>query len=54
MALKTTEEYLESIRRLNLPVYVMGERVKNVDHPIIRPSIRFREVSRMKSAGPHV
>ena len=39
MALKTTEEYLESIRRLNLPVYVMGERVKNVDHPIIRPSI---------------
>ena len=39
MALKTREEYLESIRRLNLPVYVMGERVENVDHPIIRPSI---------------
>lgn len=39
MALKTKEEYLESIRRLELPVYVMGERVKNVDHPIIRPSI---------------
>lgn len=39
MALKTKEEYFESIRRLNLPVYVMGEKVKNVDHPIIRPSI---------------
>ncbi len=39
MALKTKEEYFESIRRLRLPVYVMGERVDNVDHPIIRPSI---------------
>lgn len=39
MPLKTKEEYFESIRRLELPVYVMGERVDNVDHPIIRPSI---------------
>lgn len=39
MPLKTKEEYFESIRRLNLPVYIMGERVANVDHPIIRPSI---------------
>lgn len=39
MPLKTKEEYFESIRRLNLPVYIMGERVVNVDHPIIRPSI---------------
>ncbi len=39
MALKTKEEYFESIRKLNLPVYVMGEKVKNVDHPIIWPSI---------------
>jgi 4-hydroxybutyryl-CoA dehydratase/vinylacetyl-CoA-Delta-isomerase len=39
MPLKTKEEYFESIRRLDLPVYVMGERVRNVDHPIIRPSI---------------
>jgi 4-hydroxybutyryl-CoA dehydratase/vinylacetyl-CoA-Delta-isomerase len=39
MALKTKEEYFDSIRRLELPVYVMGERVDNVDHPIIRPSI---------------
>jgi len=39
MALKTKEEYFESIRRLNLPVYMMGERVTNVDHPMIWPSI---------------
>jgi len=39
MALKTKEEYFESIRRLELPVYVMGEKVANVDHPMIRPSI---------------
>lgn len=40
MPLKTKEEYSESIRRLRLPVYVMGKRVKDsVDHPMIRPSI---------------
>lgn len=39
MALKTKEEYFESIRRLNLPVYFLGERINAVDHPIIRPSI---------------
>jgi 4-hydroxybutyryl-CoA dehydratase / vinylacetyl-CoA-Delta-isomerase len=40
MALKTKEEYFESIRRLRLPVYLMGERITNtVDHPMIRPSI---------------
>lgn len=39
MPLKTKEEYLESIRQLKLPVYVMGQLVESVDHPIIRPSI---------------
>ncbi len=39
MALKTKEAYFESIRQLNLPVYVMGEKVTNVDHPMIWPSI---------------
>jgi 4-hydroxybutyryl-CoA dehydratase / vinylacetyl-CoA-Delta-isomerase len=37
---KTKEEYIESLRKLNLKVYMFSERVKNpVDHPIIRPSI---------------
>ncbi len=40
MALKTPEQYEESLRKLNLNVWLMGERVKNVvDHPIIRPSM---------------
>ena len=40
MSLKTPEQYEESLRKLNLNVWLMGERVKNVvDHPIIRPSM---------------
>ena len=37
----TAEEYEESLRRLNLNVYMFGERVENVvDNPIIRPSMK--------------
>jgi 4-hydroxybutyryl-CoA dehydratase / vinylacetyl-CoA-Delta-isomerase len=40
MTLKTPEQYEESLRKLNLKVYLQGELVKNpVDHPIIRPSM---------------
>lgn len=40
MALKTAEQYEESLRKLNLKVYLQGELVENpVDHPIIRPSM---------------
>ena len=40
MALKTPQEYLDSLRKLNLEVYLFGERVKDpVDNPIIRPSL---------------
>ncbi len=39
MSLMTREQYIESLRNLNLTVYLFGEQVKNpVDHPIIRPS----------------
>ena len=38
--MKTPEQYIESLRKLNLEVYLLGERVKNpVDHPMIRPSL---------------
>ncbi len=38
--MKTPEQYVESLRKLNLEVYLLGERVKNpVDHPMIRPSL---------------
>ena len=40
MALKTPEQYEESMRKMNFKIYLMGELVKNpVDHPIIRPSM---------------
>lgn len=38
--MKTAAEYEESLRKLNLEVYMFGERVANVvDNPIIRPSM---------------
>jgi len=40
MPMKTPEQYEESLRKLKLKVYLLGERVENpVDHPIIRPSM---------------
>ncbi len=40
MAMKTPEEYIESLRKLNLTVYMFGKKVENVvDNPIIRPSM---------------
>jgi 4-hydroxybutyryl-CoA dehydratase/vinylacetyl-CoA-Delta-isomerase len=40
MALMTREEYIESLRKMNLKVYLFGELVENpVDHPVIRPSM---------------
>lgn len=36
----TSEQYIESLRKLNLKVYFMGEKIDNpVDHPMIRPSM---------------
>jgi len=40
MALMTGKEYVESIRKMNMQVYMFGEKVENpVDHPILRPSL---------------
>ena len=40
MALMTGQEYIESLRKLNLKVYMFGERIENpVDYPILRPSV---------------
>jgi len=40
MSIKSGEEYIESLRKLNLEVYMFGKRVENpVDDPIIRPSL---------------
>jgi 4-hydroxybutyryl-CoA dehydratase / vinylacetyl-CoA-Delta-isomerase len=46
MPLKTPEQYEESLRRMNLKIYLLGEEVKNwVDHPIIRPSLNSVKVT---------
>jgi 4-hydroxybutyryl-CoA dehydratase/vinylacetyl-CoA-Delta-isomerase len=40
MALKTPQQYEDSLRKMNFKIYLMGELVKNpVDNPIIRPSM---------------
>ena len=36
----TKQQYIDSLRKMNLKVYLMGELVENpVDHPMIRPSM---------------
>ena len=38
--MKTREEYIESLRKLKLNVWMFGEKIKSpVDHPIIIPSM---------------
>ncbi|MBN1534899.1 MAG: 4-hydroxyphenylacetate 3-hydroxylase family protein [Spirochaetes bacterium] len=38
--MKTSQEYIESLRRLNLVVYMFGKRVESVvEDPIVRPSL---------------
>jgi len=40
MTLRTAGEYLESLSKLDLKVWMFGEKVQNiVEHPVIRPSI---------------
>ena len=40
MTMKTGSEYVESLRKLNLNVYIFGEKIESpVDHPIIIPSM---------------
>ena len=48
MALMTGEEYIESIRKLNMEIYMFGKRVENpVDDPILRPD---RKSTRLNSS----
>ncbi|MDF2502917.1 4-hydroxyphenylacetate 3-hydroxylase family protein [Clostridium sp.] len=40
MALMTGEEYVESLRKLKLNIYMMGKKIDNpIDDPILRPSL---------------
>jgi 4-hydroxybutyryl-CoA dehydratase/vinylacetyl-CoA-Delta-isomerase len=39
-AMKTTQEFIESLRQLKRELYVLGEKVENAtEHPILRPSL---------------
>ena len=40
MALMTGEQYIASIRKRKMQVYMFGEKIENpVDDPILRPSL---------------
>jgi 4-hydroxybutyryl-CoA dehydratase/vinylacetyl-CoA-Delta-isomerase len=40
MALMTGEQYIESIRKIKMQVYMFGKKIENpVDDPILRPSL---------------
>lgn len=40
MALMTGEQYIESIRKINMSVYMFGKKIENrADDPILRPSL---------------
>jgi 4-hydroxybutyryl-CoA dehydratase/vinylacetyl-CoA-Delta-isomerase len=40
MALMTGEQYVESIRKMNMQIYMFGEKIESaVDNPILRPSL---------------
>ena len=40
MPLMTKEQYIESLKKLNLKVYMFGKQVENIiDDPIIMPSL---------------
>ncbi len=40
MALKTPQEFINDLRKMDIELYMFGEKVEDyVDHPIIRPSI---------------
>lgn len=40
MTLKTTSEYIDSLRKMNKKVYIRGQRVENpMDHPLVIPSM---------------
>jgi len=40
MALMTGEQYIQSIREMNMQIYMFGKKVENsIDNPILRPSL---------------
>ena len=54
MAMMTGKEYVESLRAMNLRVYMFGKRVENpVDDPILRPSVNSVRMTYDLAQGPN-
>jgi len=53
MTLMTSDQYIESLKRVNKRIFLGGEQIDNyVDHPIIRPSINSCAMTYELSAQP--
>ena len=53
MALRTPEEFVQSLADLHLQIYLFGEQVEDyVDHPLIRPSINCIAMTYELAAQP--
>jgi 4-hydroxybutyryl-CoA dehydratase/vinylacetyl-CoA-Delta-isomerase len=53
MALKTPEEYIQSIADLGLEIYIFGKKVEDyTNHPIIRPSLNCLAMTYELAAQP--
>ena len=53
MALKTPEEFVQSLADLDLQIYLFGEKVDDyVNHPLIRPSINCIAMTYELAAQP--
>jgi 4-hydroxybutyryl-CoA dehydratase/vinylacetyl-CoA-Delta-isomerase len=53
MKMKTPQQYIQSLRKLDLVVYMMGKRVATVvDDPIIRPSLNAVAMTYALAANP--
>ena len=53
MALKTADEYVESIEKLELRAHVLGAAVSGVAaHPLVRPSLRALAATYQCAAAP--
>ena len=54
MALMTGKEYVESLRKLNMKVYMFGKKVENpVDDPILAPSVNSVKMTYDLAQGPN-
>ena len=54
MALMTGEQYIESIRKIPMEIYMFGKKVENpVDDPILRPSVNSVKMTYDLAQAPH-